>query len=1535
MSLEDLRRRVLAKNTGKKVEVNQRALIDKILARYCTNFVVYRELLQNADDAKASRIEINFRTEVVGQIKERPSNSSNEYNVIEFKNNGSPFSEKDWDRLKKIAEGNPDEQKIGAFGVGFYSVFSLCEEPFVSSGRECMAFSWEDDLLIYRRDEMESNVEWTTILMNTREPMEIPDLEQFGNFLVTSMAFTENIREISVAVDDISKLNLSKKVEDSHAMDISKYTTGILRNEMFHLKSVNLQHVKIEATSTVITPNVNTISIRTAAGHLNVHVTKEFSAKMERIIKKKPPNETAIQMIFSEFNENENSINNGNIFKDLVPHTEQGKIFIGFPTSQTTGCSLHLAARVIPTVERESIDLAEITLAKYNGQMLSMAGVLSRILYDYEIKMLSPDWNNKSVSEDTKIPRAVHAFNQFTFYSSTPNKKVGELIESTFWSKSLPVVSSHGVLHIAETKLPNEDMEVFIKKIPTIPKKVFADCQGFFKKAKKQKMITEITLEDILEKELGRRTLDATEMTALILWWIKYVTANEVSEKKKAKFLDLAKLVWENKTSSLAKFKYFLNSSLIPPTNDFPVDMLPYCISKNIGYDSLKKHFGYKALPFLVWVEFMLKTKLQELESDVTFAETFLDNLKRAFQNMSESDKRRLLRLLHDKKIIPTKNGLRIPGEAYFPSVTLFPDLSTVKFRNDRSILPYCDLFGFLGVRHHVELGVLLKYLDDPEKDLDHMELVKYLTSIADKLKPEELKKLQNAQIWLREEEQDTEISVKRTRHKISELYAPTSELRGLALPIMEWKKSWLFRSKEANFLINLGLRTSPTLQHILALAAPPANPEFRRKAFDYFIKNKKIYLTEYKPSKITIGFLPCVGNINATPSDCFVNPECQIMGFKVLSPDYVSYAVDVGVSQDPPISELIRKLSRLRLKNEYEARKVFEYLANRQGGPEWKALRLVNFIPVKGQYVNPNSCFLQSEDERANSFLESCGVKLSPSAVDLARLLVNSSAEFWTKIGHDVEKYTAVLQIIATSLPTIRREPGLISAMQVSPILLGIKKVSPSGKSYCLEKANEIFLNDDETIWEIFGVPTCPLENLLEKLYEYLGSRRLRQCVNISYNSFGEERTSKKSEELESLIKDRADFLYLDRPVNDVNYNAFWVKQTLRVAEVQAIQKTYYLTTKRETQIRQTSCYLKPEFTLVTAGSEPDYIALAHTLSEVIYKKPKEIDVLSLVTVLTSSDEMLRRLCQVDRITKPIVDEPKIVDRHIVDEQKMVVQKTVDNGAHREMGTSAGWGQMPRFITERTTTVAQIYDRSYISTFGVGDNDSTIAPFESTSENSVTYRSRGSIRTTESISEIQHVIHNLQARRPMPMTLENTTILTTDLQKAIRSCKSNSKSDVHSQTIEGLKSYCDAVPRNSLKFVRSFAKMDVYATANITRADLKKKNLNTFVKLLKALREVFGHELSLDAIHVFYDADGESDAFNHNQALFFNLHYFDASIKALSYDLMVYWFISFCHVLAHNFEKSHNSKHSFYFSSYARNYIPSLYTQLQQLGLI
>lgn len=202
------------------VEVNQRALIDKVLARYSGEFTVFRELLQNSDDAQATAVEIHFDTQkyldgksgsqVEGEFSKAslPDLKTILVHQWTFKNNGIVFRDEDWNRLKKIAEGNPDEEKIGAFGVGFYSLFSVTEEPFVTSGDQWMGFYWKDkrDQLFARRGQLPDSKEnpspWTTFEMVLREPVPIPVAFDFTRFLASSITFMTYLSEVSLFFDD-------------------------------------------------------------------------------------------------------------------------------------------------------------------------------------------------------------------------------------------------------------------------------------------------------------------------------------------------------------------------------------------------------------------------------------------------------------------------------------------------------------------------------------------------------------------------------------------------------------------------------------------------------------------------------------------------------------------------------------------------------------------------------------------------------------------------------------------------------------------------------------------------------------------------------------------------------------------------------------------------------------------------------------------------------------------------------------------------------------------------------------------------------------------------------------------------------------------------------------------------------------------------------------------------------------------------------------------------------------------------------------
>lgn len=425
-----------------KVEVNQRHLVDKILARYSSDFTVFRELIQNSNDAFANTVELSFLS---------PPNTptlSNSVGTIIYRNNGRPFSQQDWSRLRKIAEGNPDEQKIGFFGVGFYSLFSICDEPLLTSGNECMAFFWKGDQLYTKRgiipaesnssssssNEITSNGNpWTTFYLKLREPQPIFDRVEFAKFLVTSLGFTANLRHVRVFIDNELIFDINKKAADIRPLEFqsSAYTVKS-PYDLFKISDIGVQSVQMDFSGYLPPPTVKTdkeksftnaistfwnsfirdpnektsqekdasnvkkpdyvkaeatVFLRIAVGNLMVTPPAQVIRDMERTTKKPPPKKTSVQLLWTNFDELDSSSSIKDqalhgIFEGLVPYPSQGRIFIGFQTHQTTGACFHLAGQLIPTVERESIDFVDQTLLFWNSELIGVSAVIARIVYE-------------------------------------------------------------------------------------------------------------------------------------------------------------------------------------------------------------------------------------------------------------------------------------------------------------------------------------------------------------------------------------------------------------------------------------------------------------------------------------------------------------------------------------------------------------------------------------------------------------------------------------------------------------------------------------------------------------------------------------------------------------------------------------------------------------------------------------------------------------------------------------------------------------------------------------------------------------------------------------------------------------------------------------------------------------------------------------------------------------------------------------------------------------------------------------------------
>ncbi|KAL9187467.1 hypothetical protein ACHAXT_001570 [Thalassiosira profunda] len=444
----DVRAAIADGGSDARVEVNQRALIDKILARYASAGAVYRELLQNSNDAEATVAEIIITTsQQQDGADDSPSGSSNKEVVTQviYRNNGLPFRPQDWARLRKIAEGNPDESKVGAFGVGAYTMFSVCEEPLVVSGKkgeeEAMAFFWKGDGLWTKTGKAPEGIvnmsasltgkhdlvnDWTSFILPSRDPYPLPDLVEFGQFLTASLTFTQCLANVKVYVNQTLQMDIKKTVLESHTIATPKASSwwkndGAVTSSssgMFSLgKGSDLTQTSVQMGVSLrkgLAPSnemeTSTVRARYASAQVKTSIPSHIEKRMVRVTKKKPPRELTVQIFLDAADEREEGGGKSKVASTLAklkgskqskaaritdsfaPSAGSGRVFIGFRTSQTTGLGIHLAAPLMPTVEREAIDFVDAALREYNSELLEISGMLMRLALEHEMGRIGTMW---------------------------------------------------------------------------------------------------------------------------------------------------------------------------------------------------------------------------------------------------------------------------------------------------------------------------------------------------------------------------------------------------------------------------------------------------------------------------------------------------------------------------------------------------------------------------------------------------------------------------------------------------------------------------------------------------------------------------------------------------------------------------------------------------------------------------------------------------------------------------------------------------------------------------------------------------------------------------------------------------------------------------------------------------------------------------------------------------------------------------------------------------------------------------------------
>lgn len=1012
-------------------------------------------MIQNAADAGATKVTVKFET-LPSMTVPLPSPADQSTLIkhtishhtlkrLLISNNGTPFSEKDWARLKRIADGNPDETKIGAFGVGFYSVFDDCEEPFVSSGNQAMAFYWKGNALFTRRLQLNesANPETTFVLDHRNDTSPVPSLMELCQFLSSSLTFV-SLESIELWLDDWNLLRLLKKTAPSVSLSIPRDINPKTPQGLMKILSVGREVAQVDAAWMRVVewnPNASifrldglrdtTGSLRTFFSKLTGHGGSDKSAKeeshsstnehedmtkistasvflhintasiqasvgqslskeLERATRKPPPKNTTVAVLMPSYDAGLSSDVRSEVLSSILP-SKAGKVFIGFPTQQTTGLNAHISApSVIPTVERESIDLNTRYISKWNHEILRAAGITCRIAWAAEMAALKSRISGQAASsskvrkEDiiSILPEAVHVANQFVFRESTPSSLLGQTIEDAFWicnsNASIEVLSTCGILPSHKTRVASKELTFMESSIPFLPEEFVSGAKEFVRKLTDFGLVTEVTVSDI-KRELEASTLRSKQVVEFLAWLGRGAASGQFDASSIRSLLGVAVANDEDSegnTSRLivfAEIESFLNPQRIPTGLPLPSSAMPYKFTKSLGSRELEA-LGWTELQIVPWLRWLIHNagnrSALPAEQDITLNPSFsaqvMPVLSKQWESLSQSSKQTVINVLMPQSVIPTKLGMKRPTETYFSSVRLFDDLPVVHGLNSVKE----KFLAALGVRKTVELGVIFERLLDPSAGGDgsdqrrwsHVDLVRYLASVQSDIPTGDIKRLKNASICHAEVAEDSTPNERR-RYRISELFEPKDSLRNLGLPIIEWPGRYQPNGNEGRFLSIMGLKRHPTALDLVQLMATSGaisdKPQHKQgeessslapsdikrdvgadgSTLNRHTKLMSYFISEYHAngysafdcSTVNVPFLPLEGsNSLSAPSKCFTDDGAILFGFQILRKDLHSHSSKLGVARHPPLKACIEVLLRQPPSTKRDARVVFKYLAGR-----------------------------------------------------------------------------------------------------------------------------------------------------------------------------------------------------------------------------------------------------------------------------------------------------------------------------------------------------------------------------------------------------------------------------------------------------------------------------------------------------------------------------------------------------------------------------------------------------------------------------
>lgn len=1342
--------------------VSRISLITRTLTKYPVDHALYRELLQNSADAKASSVVISFKSisgtatdpEMIESLQDAPINR------LTVSNNGQRFEEDDWSRLREIAKGNPNESKIGAFGVGFYSVFEVTDEPLVHSGSEAMSFYYVEDQLRYRKDTVESSSEWTVIDLPYRSPGNLPNLVSFTAFLTQSFMLVP-LLSVVLEVDGTRLLELSKTVSPSTVIPTprsislnSPENTLSLRSVTSEAFQVTVKYMNVTQINTsgaranilnfgkkllnsFITTSESasdttevTCFLRKITGTVAVNVSRSFAAKMKETVMKPPPKEAIISML-SHSREEKNVSELKPPLSDYIFPKEynDAKIYIGFPTKQSTSMKSHLAmSQLIPTMERTAIDMSNSFVKTWNEQMLYMAGVLSRVVYDHEMNDLS-----SIADEGERTENACYIMNKFAFHRSTPDAIVGKWVASGFWRSCnvIPVPAQLGIYPSNKVRFAGD--ATFIKNVPILPDAAFSKAGEFIEKAQMLGLIEELSPDDIV-KEAQSRTFDVADLKLFITWCARSLHNESLTWTEAQRILKEAVVADESNTYQLGLVKTFQ----LKQTIDDDLPLPPTCIRQDfvssISLNDLQT-IGWKQLSIVQWLDYIVRNHAnlpaaQNLTISEDFAKRVLKKVSDNWFSLGRQEQQNSVELLSQCTCIPTQLGMKTPSESYLVEIPMFPHLP-VRSKD----IPVTDAFLLsLGLRESVDMAFVLKLLHNPEPGFEWstFDVTRYLTTNRKKLKASDWNILRTSSFF---EANDGKL------YKAHELYSPNHSLTELGFRTLKWD-GWDDKSNEATLLYEIGLRGCPTIHELFSAAS--SSVEKSNIALQYYIENfSRNSYSEAVAAKVQAKIIPCSTNGTVvtleTPSSCYSSQDVEMFGFPIVQKKYRAEAWKLGVQPAPKIHLLANALINNPPKSHREAERKFSYLSPRAN--ELNSLTIQNiatskFIPVENDgrvtHHTPDKVFLELPDaqneagssvkffkrlfnfvqyaDSAIPFLLKAGVRYSPKLPEIVRMVLNDPYTAYNESGGR-ENYESFLLEIATSWSRLSSDRGLVSMMQKSRFLIGLvvdKHEDEKGETKETERVSlvgvtEVAIVDDVIAFNWFKnyVKTAPQVRELEKFYHDLGAALMSK---ISYENITRGHIVHNEDAASKLKKHLIErcTLFLEGRTDASPKIKLQDLQIQLVTSIEVVRQAILGTVRTPVFKESISASLDQrnprELSVVVEnnGWTVDWYDLSKAVVKLILSKPSPESVIVLETYLSSDLSMLRRKgINVDRLLREKQREKEQAEVERARLQKEAEERRKEQEAREREARKQEESDMQKAIEESKKSALQAQPQS------------------------------------------------------------------------------------------------------------------------------------------------------------------------------------------------------------------------------------------------